>query len=339
MKRKILFRADGNASTGLGHLYRLFSLVEMIKLTHQFQFLTKQDSTTKVIPTEYNHSTIPEHITIEDEPLWLAHNFEPSQHLIIIDGYHFTKAYQSTLKKHGFNLIFVDDLARIKMVADVVINHSPYIRESDFDISVHTNLALGTKYALLRPAFLKAAQEKSKFKCIHTAFVCFGGADPLDLSTKVIKALLSFNVIQKIHIVLGAAFSSQELHKIQTENLEKIIFHRNLSESDLVNVMQSCNFGVVPASTILYELCCFKMPILSGFFVDNQELIYKGFLDESAIFKGGNFKNYDMEDFISILNTILHKQDFSKQITAQEKMFDKNIKTRHLKIINALCSS
>ena len=56
--------------------------------------------------------------------------------------------------------------------------------------------------------------------------------------------------------------------------------------------MQKCNFAVAPASTILYELLCVKMPIFSGFYVDNQELIYKGFLNKEVIYKGENMKDY-----------------------------------------------
>ena len=36
MTKKIIFRADGNATTGLGHLYRLFALVEMYKNDYDF---------------------------------------------------------------------------------------------------------------------------------------------------------------------------------------------------------------------------------------------------------------------------------------------------------------
>ena len=59
MTQKIIFRADGNAKTGLGHLYRLFSLVEMVKDSIEFVFLTKETSTHSVFPIEYNIRNIP----------------------------------------------------------------------------------------------------------------------------------------------------------------------------------------------------------------------------------------------------------------------------------------
>ena len=75
MAKKVIFRADGSSTTGLGHLYRLFSLVEIVKDTLEFVFLTHETSTESVIPKSYNKSIIPETIKIEDEPQWLYANF------------------------------------------------------------------------------------------------------------------------------------------------------------------------------------------------------------------------------------------------------------------------
>ena len=47
--KKIICRADGNANTGLGHLYRLFALYEIYKDYYEVIFVTKSSSTLKVI--------------------------------------------------------------------------------------------------------------------------------------------------------------------------------------------------------------------------------------------------------------------------------------------------
>ena len=76
--------------------------------------------------------------------------------------------------------------------------------------------------------------------------------------------------------------------------------------------------AIAPSSTILYELCSVKMPILSGYYVDNQELIYKGFFDNNAIYKGGDMKNYEINDFKTHVKTLLSDHKFSHQIEAQK---------------------
>lgn len=337
MNKKIIFRADGNATTGLGHLYRLFSLVEIVKDTLEFVFLTHQTSTDSVIPGAYNKVIIPQEITTEEEPEWLAVNFSSNEYIIIADGYQFIASYQRHIKQKGYNLIYIDDLAREHMYADVVINHSPYIKEKHYKNESYTKLALGTKYALLRPLFLKAAEKDRFINTIDRAFVCFGGADPFDLSLKAVKALIQTQDFKMIHVVLGGAYNYKDIFDLEEKESDIITTYRNLAEEELIKVMDQCNFAIAPASTILYELSCVKMPIFSGFYIDNQESIYKGFLNNQAIYKGENMKDYQVIDFVENIKTILKEQNFNFQIEAQKALFDNKIASRHLNLIKKLC--
>jgi UDP-2,4-diacetamido-2,4,6-trideoxy-beta-L-altropyranose hydrolase len=333
MEKKILFRADGNSEIGLGHLYRLFSLVEMLKDNFKFIFLTSENSALNIIPENYQQKIIPKEITIDKEPDWIYEEFEVHKHILITDGYQFNSGYQKKIKEIGFKLIYIDDLASEHMFADIVINHSPNINIENFSCETATKFALGTQYALLRPTFLELSKKENVLNQIDTAFVCFGGADPYNLTLKVTKALLNINQVKKINIVLGGAYAHKEIYCITQKNIK--IF-QNLSETELSKVMIDSNFAIAPASTILYELCCVKMPILSGFFVDNQEGIYKGFTKNKAIFEMGNIRDFDVECFEKKLH-LFFKSDKLKFIDGQKKIFDKNIKERFKKLISILC--
>jgi UDP-2,4-diacetamido-2,4,6-trideoxy-beta-L-altropyranose hydrolase len=332
MKKKLIFRADGNSETGLGHLYRLFALVEMYKDNFEFVFITKASSTLEIIPTEYTTLLIPVEILIEKEPKWLAKQFNSKEHLIIADGYHFDSNYQKKIKDLGFFLMYVDDLTTEYMYADVVVNHSSNITEQDYSFEKYTRFALGTDYAILRPLFLKASLESRKIDKIDTVFVCFGGADKYDLSLKVAKALIQFETIKKIHIVIGGAYQHQGIYNLEKEHT-KIHLHKNLSEEKLYNLMKNCNFGIAPSSTILYELCAVKMPILSGYFVDNQQLIYKGFLANNAIFGGGDFMTYNVARFQTKISEILEKNDYQEQYENQKKLISNKIKKNFVNLL------
>lgn len=333
MTKTILFRADGNAKTGLGHLYRLFSLVEMTKGQYNFVFLTKEESTTKVIPKEYRFVTIPQNITIDQEPEWVNSQFRAKSHSMIVDGYHFNSSYQKKLKAAGYTFIYIDDLATEHMYADIVINHSPDLNETHYKTEPYTQLALGTQFALLRPAFLKAAREKRKTNSIETAFVCFGGSDPNDLSFKAVKALLQF---KKINIVLGEAYNHKDIIELAKQYSDKIKLYKNLSETELVNVMKESHIGIAPASTILYELCCVKMPILSGFYVENQKNIYRELADLNVIYSGGDFRKATTEDFQSMITSLLKSPLHNAYLENQSKIFDGNSSQRILGLINRL---
>lgn len=337
MTKKIIFRADGNSTTGLGHLYRLFSLVEIVKGSFEFVFLTHETSTEFVIPESYKKRTIPKNIGIEVEPEWLIANFSSKEYIIIADGYQYTASYQKSIKAKGYSLIYIDDLANQHMYADIVINHSPYIQEKHYRKELYTKLALGTKYALLRPLFLEAAKENKVIGKIDTAFVCFGGADPFNLSLKAVEALLQIESFKNIHVVLGGAYKHKEIFNLEEKHCDKIKTYRNLSEESLIKTMRQCHFAIAPASTILYELSCVKMFIFSGYYIDNQELIYKGFLSNEAIYKGGNMKDYQVSNFVNNINIILEEHKFNHQIQAQKALFDSEIASRHLNLIKEIC--
>jgi UDP-2,4-diacetamido-2,4,6-trideoxy-beta-L-altropyranose hydrolase len=333
MQKEILFRADGNSAIGLGHLYRLFSLVEMLKEHFTFTFLTSESSAINVIPESYQKKTIPNQITINEESNWISKEFDSNRYLLIADGYQFNSSYQQKIKEHGFKLIYIDDLASEHLFADIVINHSPGISKEDFSCESYTKFALGTNYALLRPTFLELSTKQNTLQQLDTAFVCFGGADPYNLTLKAAKALLKIEQVKKIHIVLGGAYVHKEIQRL---NKDIIKIYQNLSEKKLSRIMIDSNFAIAPASTILYELCCVKMPILSGFYVDNQKKIYQGFTEKKAIFELGNMKDFSVDCFERELHSFF-KSDFQQFINAQKSIFDKKIKERYHKLISSIC--
>ena len=99
MQKEILFRADGNSEIGLGHLYRLFSLIEMLKADFKFTFVSSETSAVNIIPNSYQLKIIPSQITIREEPEWISNEFDKNNTLLIADGYQFNSSYQRKIKE------------------------------------------------------------------------------------------------------------------------------------------------------------------------------------------------------------------------------------------------
>ena len=334
MKKKILFRADGNSVIGLGHLYRSFALMEILQDTFECTLITLEKSMTSVIPVAYNRIYIPAEISLSQEPQWLKKK-EGVRGVIIADGYQFTAAYQKQIKQAGFNLIYIDDLTTEHFYADAVINHASLLEIDYIKKEVYTSLYFGTKYAMLRPLFLsEAARKKSYIGPVRSVFVCFGGADPFNLTLKAVQSLLKFKHIEHIHIVLGAAYGDTKIEGLALDS-SRVVIHRNINEARMVEVMQSCQFAIAPASTIVYELCCIKMPILSGYYVPNQKHIYQGLLAHKVIFDGGDFKRYSVSSLTDKL-TICFEQESDSLIQNQSALFDAFIQNRFKNIVNIL---
>ncbi len=335
MIKKILCRADGNAKTGLGHLYRMLAIAAFYKEEYELVILTHKTSVLSIIPEEYTTICIPEEIAISNEPKWLSTKYKSSEYIIVADGYQFVSSYQKEIKNLGYTLLYVDDLTTEYMYADIVINHSPHCTVKDFKAENYTQFALGTDYAMLRSKFNEVALLKRSILNIENAFVCFGGADQYDLSLKATMALLNNKNIKEIHVVLGGAYVHQKIYDVAKDNKE-VHLYKNLDEVSLCELMQSCQIAIAPSSTILYELCSVKMPILSGYFVDNQKHINTELTEKGVIFNGGDFSNYTSVDFQHKIDNILENVDIESYILRQEKLFDGKNKRRFLSLLNQL---
>ena len=331
MNKKILFRADGNSNIGLGHLYRLFALVEMYKDQFDFIFVTSEDSTTEVFPKDYPTSIIPKEISIFDEINWIYENYSPEDYIVILDGYQFIGIYQKTIKSFGYYLMYIDDLAKEHMYADLVVNHSPYFKKENYNAETYTKFFLGSEYALLRPSFLKTAKETRVVKKIDTAFVCFGGADAFDFTRKITLELLKCNYIQHINIILGGAYKHSEIHEIKLNNPTRMSIYKNVSEIEILRIMKESNVAFIPASTILYELLSVKIPVFTGYFVTNQVHFYESLFLTRSFFGLGNLLEFDFTQISKKLK-LLNNQSIKNQIENQAKIIDGRQLIRYLQI-------
>lgn len=330
--KKILFRADGNAATGLGHMYRLFALIEIYKEQFEFVFITRPNSVLAVIPEGYPVIVLPEKLELAQETEWLKEHYPSSSNLMILDGYQFDSTYQRKTKEAGYFFIYVDDLTTEHMYADIVINHSPHVTQKDFSTEPYTQFALGLKYAMLRPIFFEKRKQPRSIASIQKVFVSFGGADKYNLSLKATQALCSFDSIQEIHVLLGGAYNDKSIDTLAQAS-DKVHLHKNLSGNQVAQLMQDCDFAIAPSSTILCELCAVRTPVLSGYFVDNQIQIYHAFSEQKAIVPAGDFATYTVDSFKEKITSILQIKDYNAYIKVQEQLIDLKIKTRLLSLL------
>ena len=337
--KKLILRADGTSTSGLGHLFRLIALATMFEDEYEIIFLTKKKSIAEVIPKELNKRIIPNDISLNNEPEWIAKNYKSNEFIIIADGYQFNTNYQRQIKEFEFRLVYIDDLATEKMYADIVVNHSIGLTINNFNSVKETTFALGPSYAVLRPTFINAAMKTRKIKSIDEVFICFGGSDLYDLSNTALEGLIELDRIKKIHIVLGAGYTHKEIHTTIKKRKNSVFIYNSISEKEISILMNRCQLAIVPSSTICYEVCSIKMIVLGGYYVDNQININKGLDECGLIYNAGNFKHLKASDFNEKVQNIMNDQpmNYDKQIKNQTAMFDGQQKARFNDLIRSLC--
>ncbi len=310
MNLKVL--AEAGPTIGLGHFTRSLALVQMVRSLVTPVFFGLDESL--VIDTLDAHNISFQRLDSLDDFL---NHFTPED-IVLIDGYNYDSTFQAAIREKCYRLLLIDDKHDKRYSADYIINPAPGISSEDYDVSGNCNFLLGPNYALLRPAFLQL--EKSEKATIPTkALVCFGGADPDNLSHAVVSLLLTFTELSDIHLVVGPAYNYySSLELLLNDNRLKV--SRSLKETEMADALKAAHFAIVPSSGILYECLGVGTPAISGYYIDNQSLMYKGWLDLGAII---GVENFDMEllkcRVEDILNESINFQDLLQNIPVDGK--------------------
>jgi UDP-2,4-diacetamido-2,4,6-trideoxy-beta-L-altropyranose hydrolase len=322
MNKKILFRADGNTEIGFGHLYRLLAFFEKVKDEFETHFVTHESSRVDILDG-VQLTVIPDDQVEID---FLVSNFSPDEYIIVLDGYEFNPAYQRSLKAIGYKLIYVDDLNAFNQVADVIINHAAGATKEMYKES-QSKLGLGLDYMLIRDNFILAASTIREPRPLENVFVCFGGADPYGLTKKVLDAILEVEFIREIYVVGDYEVADDERVKVK----------KGLNQDQMLDLMSKSDMGFAPSSTISYELCCAQVPIVCGYYTDNQKMIYEGLKSEKVISPIEDYRNCTKGDLLARLDTLVSIESRGQLMEKQRSVFQRPVSENLKKVLANLC--
>jgi len=321
MQNKVFIRVDGSAEIGLGHIVRCLALSHMLKENFTIHFFSKKIPDANVI-TIIRHGFQINKIKSEEEFFLQLNGSE----IVVLDSYDFDSAYQKRIKEMGSKLVCIDDFHNQYFYADIVINHAPNITEAYYDGEPYTEYLLGPDYALLRPEFLESTSKKKENvpDKIKNIFICFGGSPAKNLTAKVLSWLPSNDY--SVTVVLGNTASHQDLlNKVIEERRDlEIILKDSLSAKEMKLELEKTDLAIVPASGILFEVISTRLPVISGYYTDNQKAIYKGFLEEGVIIDANSFSKKSFKEAFNKLGS----HNFGAIVSKQHKLIDSNIKNR-----------
>ncbi len=261
-KRRIYFRADAGGTIGYGHFIRSLSVADMLKDEFDVTFFT-------ATPSEYQkeemakvckYQSLNEETKLEDF-LSLLHGEE----IVVLDNYFYTTDYQLAIKNKGCKLVCIDDPHGIHYVCDVLLSHG-YGIPSDFDIEPYTKIYLGFDWAMLRKPFRRPVDWNHQRN--NDIVVNFGGADPYHITELIVGLLLRLKRDYNIKVILGDKAFLSDAYKCKVDVL------RNLSAEQMAQLFDDSAFGIFAASTVCLEGQSRGLPIIVGYYVDNQEKYY-----------------------------------------------------------------
>lgn len=311
-KPRILFRADGNSEIGLGHVYRCLAIAERLSGNFDSFFAIRQPSLElkNLINKFANLIALKEYESYTEEAKELATTIisENRIDIVTLDGYYFNTDYQKVIKEKCKSvLISIDDDQPFHYVSDVVINHAGGVDETQISKEAYTKLFLGYDYLLLRKEFIQLLNIEKKIHSISSVFICFGGADPIDLTGKVLSCLMNEKSLEKIIVVVGSSYKQIEKLKQSIIYERHIEIRSNLDANTLAGLMHNIDLAIVPSSTIALEAFATNMILITGMTADNQQNIYKGLIKEGTVIGIDDFNELTCENLLDNLHKATKK--------------------------------
>ncbi|HEV8082824.1 MAG TPA: GNAT family N-acetyltransferase [Chitinophagaceae bacterium] len=317
LKQKIILRADGNKLIGFGHIYRLLALADILKEHFYIAFALYKTSDfieqeiksycdeIIILPGELPYKTADE-ISAGQEINFDLKDILNGDEIVVLDGYHFGINYQKAVKEKNCKLVCIDDLATNRFVADAVINHAPGLDQSIYKMEAYTKLYTGLDYAILRKPFMRPHSSINKID--GDVFISLGGSDYFQLTLKIARLLVDVKELNTLHIMYSNSFPKgmiDTLEKISNETT-RLKLYMNLSANEIADLMDTCEYAFVSASTVLLEAYSRNLICFTGFYTTNHFFIYNGFIKLNKAIGLGNLKDLNP----SILNEVFKNPDY-----------------------------
>ncbi|RIV27118.1 UDP-2,4-diacetamido-2,4,6-trideoxy-beta-L-altropyranose hydrolase [Fibrisoma montanum] len=335
MPKKILFRADGNAQIGLGHVMRCLALAEMLGDAYERRFAIVQPDPEVVRRIEEKGVTV---ISLPGNDVGNFLTISAPNDVAVLDGYAFDETYQRAVRTKVSKLVYIDDLVTGHQVADVLINHTGAITEYDYDAEAYTQFLLGPHYALLRSEFFADNTPPPNEGPI---FVSLGGADSQNVSVNVLDALrIAFRQIGqswRVHLVIGPFHPNRASIETYHDKLKHLTILSNLTAGQMVAEVRKCRLAITACSTIAYEVCAGNRPLIAIQTADNQSRLAHFLESEQLAHVAPAQTDVDQLAY-RIEVSLLYPDSIVHTLQKQRYYFDRKTPERFRALFDRLCS-
>jgi UDP-2,4-diacetamido-2,4,6-trideoxy-beta-L-altropyranose hydrolase len=301
----LLIRVDGSPEIGTGHVMRCLALAQAWQSEGGSVYFVGE------IPEGLASRLREEGITVRTldaspgeendvlETARMAHAVGASW--VVVDGYHFDGSYQRRLREEGVRVLFVDDYGHADNYnTDLVLNQNIDAEVTLYDNrSEHTELLLGTRYALLRKEFWPWREpRRTPQREANRVLVTLGGADPDNCTEEVVGALGGLNREDvRCTVVIGGSNPNKKSVAAAAERTDVAVDLRS-DVSDMASLMAEHDIAVSAGGSTCWELAFMGIPNVVLVLADNQRGIAEGLEDTGTALNIGWHQEVTQEEII-----------------------------------------
>jgi len=272
---RVLFRVDAGPRIGLGHLQRCLSLAMALRhFDAACLFLTNANPTVRDRVEHFGFNGYTLGVTaswsIEDlaQTIKVARSYGCT--VIVVDSDYEGETYLSQLRKEGFFVCAIEDIAPHPFPCQLVVNGDVHARQLPYHASSEDTLfLLGPDYSILRREFWVIPSRVVR-DVVQNILVIFGGADPGNLMCRTLGLLDDLPGTFSVTAVIGPFSASHGEVNTTGERMGRPV--RVVHSPDSVcALMVEADIAVSAGGQTLYELARVGCPTVAVRVASNQD--------------------------------------------------------------------
>jgi UDP-2,4-diacetamido-2,4,6-trideoxy-beta-L-altropyranose hydrolase len=324
----VLFRVDSNLEIGLGHLQRCLSLAMALQHfdTTCFFLTNKQPVVTDRVKRfgfkGWTLDTVDSWSTDDVAQTSKIAELENCDAIVVDSDYEGTN-YLSQLRSAGLLVCAIEDLSPHSFPCQLVVNGDVHAHQLRYESSSGDTLfLLGPEYSLLRPEFWKV-ESRIVNKTAKNILVTLGGADPYNLTPRVLKLLDEIPGTFSVTALIGPFFTNVMDIQASAERADgriKLVH----SPDSVCNLMLESDLAVSAGGQTLYELACTGCPTIAVRIAPNQDRQLQVFEESGFIRIAGHGEDDSIIDAIgdAVFSLLQDCQARSSMSAAGQRLID-----------------
>jgi UDP-2,4-diacetamido-2,4,6-trideoxy-beta-L-altropyranose hydrolase len=274
---KTLIATEGFKGTGYGHLMRCLSLYQAFEETGTtITYVADCDDVGARFLGDIN-LVVMDWRKNSHELVSLSANCD----VVVIDSYLADSQIYDRLSKACGNVAYIDDNRRIPYPPGVIVNGTigadrlPHSRDH-----AHRYL-LGIDYIPLRREFWDVSPWIGRQK-IENVLLVFGAQDVRDMARSTLSYLLRVFPEYNYHVLHSPTSNGSE--GVFTSDRARV--YRNLTASEILQLMMSCDLAISAAGLTTYELARIGLPTIAIGVAENQQATIRGWIEAGFLRSG-----------------------------------------------------
>lgn len=261
---QVVFRTDASEALGAGHLVRCLVLADAIADGGGVScFLVRdRNSVSERVLNNCKHEVqyldLPETCSIQADVNESAKRISSRVDWLVTDHYELDIRWEKVMRAHAKRLLAIDDLADRSHDCDLLVDPGLGRKKQDYESLVprHTQLLLGTDYAILNSLFLKQHDSAPMWPAIRRVHVFFGGGSASWWLPEHIQAILDVDPTLEVSAVGHADEQTMDnLAALYGARLQWCRYVQNMASH-----FSQCDVAIGSPGTATWERACVGLP-------------------------------------------------------------------------------